>query len=180
MVENAAGSVVISREAARDSGLHKFFTGDTCKHGHVAERYVLSGSCTLCVLDAGRAYDKRNHEARRSRLNEARKRWRAKNPGVARAHRRKSYHKHSIKSRARRLGVVGDIPPPPTVCDLCGGPPAAGRRLSLDHCHETNLFRGWLCHLCNAGLGLFGDTSAGVAKALAYIQRAEAKLASGK
>ena len=27
----------------------------------------------------------------------------------------------------------------------------------VDHCHETNKFRGLLCHHCNVGLGMFKD-----------------------
>jgi len=39
------------------------------------------------------------------------------------------------------------------VCGLCLKPPAAKRRLAVDHCHQTNRVRGLLCHNCNLRLG---------------------------
>lgn len=29
--------------------------------------------------------------------------------------------------------------------------------MSLDHCHTSVVFRGWLCNGCNVGLGALGD-----------------------
>jgi len=39
----------------------------------------------------------------------------------------------------------------------------------VDHCHTTGKVRGLLCHKCNAGIGLLGDTQEGVLKALVYL-----------
>lgn len=40
---------VISRQAAHMQGLRRFFTGEPCKSGHTAERYVSNGACVSCV-----------------------------------------------------------------------------------------------------------------------------------
>ena len=39
---------IIGRDEAKALGLKRFFTGEPCKHGHVAERIVSSHRCTEC------------------------------------------------------------------------------------------------------------------------------------
>ena len=41
----------------------------------------------------------------------------------------------------------------------------------LDHCHDTNTFRGWLCHKCNTGLGGFNDSLTITQNAVIYLVR---------
>ena len=43
----------------------------------------------------------------------------------------------------------------------------------LDHCHDTETFRGWLCHHCNTGLGAFKDDINRIRKAVEYLQKHE-------
>ena len=43
----------------------------------------------------------------------------------------------------------------------------------LDHCHETDTFRGWICFNCNSGLGSFSDSSETVKRAVQYLERHE-------
>jgi len=40
----------------------------------------------------------------------------------------------------------------------------------LDHCHDTETFRGWVCHHCNVGLGAFSDNLNRLKKAVIYIE----------
>lgn len=40
---------LISREAAHAQGLRRYFTGEPCKKGHTAARYVSNGGCVLCT-----------------------------------------------------------------------------------------------------------------------------------
>ena len=64
-------------------------------------------------------------------------------------------------------------------CPLCGGSvetltKAGGERAgywALDHCHKTEKFRGWLCHLCNRALGCFKDNPETLKKAIDYLNR---------
>src|ERR1035437_4914004 len=43
-----------SRQEAKANGLARYFTGQPCPHGHIAERYT-SGSCAECALARQRA-----------------------------------------------------------------------------------------------------------------------------
>ncbi len=45
----AQEQIVISREAAAASGLKTFYTGEPCKHGHVARRYITNAGCLECA-----------------------------------------------------------------------------------------------------------------------------------
>lgn len=57
--------------------------------------------------------------------------------------------------------------PRPELCEA-----ECGRKAThLDHDHATNMFRGWICHKCNVGIGMLGDDAAGVEKAIAYLRR---------
>jgi len=41
----------------------------------------------------------------------------------------------------------------------------------IDHCHDTDTFRGWLCHNCNRGVGLMNDDVEMLQKAIDYLKR---------
>jgi hypothetical protein len=41
--------LIISRQAAADSGKNRFFTGKPCRKGHTSERYVTNGCCVACL-----------------------------------------------------------------------------------------------------------------------------------
>jgi len=43
------------------------------------------------------------------------------------------------------------------------------KQLVLDHNHETDQFRGAICHRCNAGMGLFNDDPQLLQKVLDYL-----------
>ena len=48
-------------------------------------------------------------------------------------------------------------------------------KLFCDHDHSTGSFRAWICRQCNSGIGLLGDSEAGLRQALAYLERARPK-----
>ncbi len=59
-------------------------------------------------------------------------------------------------------------------CAICGKQHQSnGTRdsLSVDHCHETKIVRGLLCHRCNTAIGLLRDSPDLMGNAIRYIKR---------
>tara|TARA_R100000750_G_scaffold51590_1_gene36663 strand:- start:379 stop:903 length:525 start_codon:yes stop_codon:yes gene_type:complete len=40
----------------------------------------------------------------------------------------------------------------------------------LDHCHNTNTIRGWLCNMCNVSMGQLGDDIPTLERAIKYLR----------
>lgn len=55
------------------------------------------------------------------------------------------------------------------VCAICGGADPSGRRLAVDHDHETGKVRGLLCTSCNTRLGFLEIHRAAIRQ---YLSRA--------
>src|SRR5215472_2579692 len=51
-------SQIISRHEAKAQGLTRYFSGETCPQGHIAERFVTSYACVECTI--ARAEDRRS------------------------------------------------------------------------------------------------------------------------
>ena len=59
-------------------------------------------------------------------------------------------------------------------CAICGdGECSDGRKLHVDHDHDTGEIRGLLCYRCNAGIGLLRDDVTLVKKAVEYLNRSD-------
>ena len=56
------------------------------------------------------------------------------------------------------------------VCAICKSTEKTGRKLAIDHDHETNKVRGLLCTKCNNGLGNFKDSKENLQAALNYLE----------
>jgi hypothetical protein len=50
-------------------------------------------------------------------------------------------------------------------CAIC----RKDEKLFIDHCHETEKFRGLLCTRCNTGLGMFWDDIDNLQRAAGYL-----------
>jgi hypothetical protein len=86
------------------------------------------------------------------------------------------------KQQARLLREIKKTAPPiphDHHCPICGrdAKTALGvntRRKSpwcADHDHKTNMFRGWICHKCNLGLGNFDDSMDRLEGAMRYLRK---------
>lgn len=86
-----------------------------------------------------------------------------------------------LQTKARRLGmdesevekVVAHFKDHNGLCDICGRTPdhSAYSALCIDHCHDTNVFRGLLCSQCNTMLGHAYDNVDTLLSAVEYLQR---------
>lgn len=57
-------------------------------------------------------------------------------------------------------------------CAICGGPPnGPGKRLHIDHCHDTGRIRGLLCGKCNTMIGLADNDPERLMAAAMYLER---------
>lgn len=57
------------------------------------------------------------------------------------------------------------------VCAICGRKErVGGKRLAVDHDHESGRTRGLLCNSCNLGIGKFNDNPALLAAAVLYLE----------
>ena len=57
------------------------------------------------------------------------------------------------------------------LCAICGKLCKTGKRLCVDHDHETGEVRGLLCQECNCGLGLLKDNVSILEKCIKYLTR---------
>lgn len=93
---------------------------------------------------------------------------------IWRAHCRKCDNALVRKRNAIRK-IVGKAPED-HICPICGRNKEIlaeqtrfESKWTIDHNHDTNEFRDWLCHPCNRALGIFGDDIKTIEKALAYL-----------
>jgi hypothetical protein len=58
------------------------------------------------------------------------------------------------------------------VCAVCRklNPDRLGRRLHVDHCHETGRVRGLLCTLCNNAIGQAGESPERLRALATYLE----------
>ena len=57
-------------------------------------------------------------------------------------------------------------------CACCGSSdPKRKAGFVIDHDHNTGSIRGLLCHNCNIGIGLLGDTMSGLQMAVDYLRK---------
>jgi hypothetical protein len=165
----APNSPLVTREDAKSSGKTRFFSGEPCKRGHIAEQYVVNRKCVECQREEMRERywgDPGLYRARAKQYYE-----KPENKEKVRANSRK--HKllkptkyYYSKRQEREAGR-----PRPPVCELCAKPNRNNRPIYFDHCHASGSFRGWLCHRCNTILGQVDDNAVLLRRLADYLER---------
>ena len=120
----------------------------------------LTSECRICMKRKNNSYYYRNQELQKARSKD----YRDKNP-----HKTREWHLQC------RFGITQDsylklLKKQKGVCAICGNPPTT-KRLGVDHCHNTGLIRGLLCHHCNSGIGRLKDSIELLSKAKRYLKK---------
>jgi hypothetical protein len=132
----------------------------------------------LSFEERRKIYHKRYYAQNKERICERTKERQAANREQSRAYSRAWYARNreaqrlraEVKNR-RTYGLPEPTRARPDNCECCGK--TNGKRvLANDHCHETGVFRGWLCDSCNLGIGRLGDSIESLQKAIDYLKRA--------
>tara|TARA_B100000900_G_C20602172_1_gene726104 strand:+ start:91 stop:825 length:735 start_codon:yes stop_codon:yes gene_type:complete len=89
-------------------------------------------------------------------------------------------YKKTSKSgnEAKKIAKNLDIPyeaPKGTLCAICNKPGKKGNKLVFDHDHKTCRFRGYLHNSCNRSLGVLGDNTEELLRALNYLIKSDPK-----
>lgn len=92
---------------------------------------------------------------------------RTNNPELHIRHRLKSDYGLTLEEYELILASQGGV------CAICGTDKIRGfgKRLAIDHCHDTGKVRGILCGNCNRGVGHFANDPALLEAAAVYLRR---------
>ena len=80
---------IVTRDQAKAAGLKRFFTGQPCKHAHIAQRQTVNGLCLGCKKQPTKEY-----------LDA----WHARNPGRRAEH----IQKHAPRAKAHRKIIYAE------------------------------------------------------------------------
>ncbi len=163
------------QRTGRPKGAHLAILCNDCGMVKEHQRWLRCDVCTKKhnkMLAAERAAMRYSDDPSKAKV--AAKRWLKKSRDRARQY----------EGKRNGMNIPLPLRPAPAACEICEKPDVrkdgASRGLSLDHCHATGSFRGWLCFKCNVGIGKLGDTSAGLKRALAYLEKAEQAITGSK
>lgn len=84
------------RADAKEVGLKRYLTGQPCRRGHLAERFVRNGECVACKALADLAYSKANPDKLAAKM----KVWKEANREHMRQYSKAYYSSHSEKHKA--------------------------------------------------------------------------------
>lgn len=131
-----------------------------------ATRYALNS-------EKCRETTKKWREKNPERYRETTRKWREKNSERYRATQRNRHLKSNYGIAIEQYAVL--FKRQKGVCQICGRANQDGRRLAIDHCHDTGKIRGLLCNLCNTALGALQDSPSLLRKAAEYLENAKNK-----
>lgn len=159
--------------------LEQFHRAAGMRDGHRNE-------CKSCLNARHRGWYERNREYAIERT----RRWARENPERLAETRRKYHEEHreerSQRNRAshlqRKYGLSPDdveflVVAQGGKCRICGA--AEGKKLHVDHHHDSGLVRGLLCGKCNKAIGLLNEDPQLFEAATSYLRENQLPLSCG-
>lgn len=126
-------------------------------------RNTLHGLSVYCKDCCYKRHDEWRLKNKKKVAEQAR-RWRAAHPRAAKDHTIRARYGLPLGSYEKMLSEQGGK------CACCGSDNPGGRGdFHVDHCHDTNVVRGLLCHGCNVGIGNFDHNVERLQAAIRYL-----------
>jgi len=151
------------KECKESKELNMFSKCNTCQHkvGHV---------CKLCRSKKTRASQMADPKFDEKNRIKATKNRKENNEEFKLSVRMSNYKKLGLDITKEQYRVLYEKSG--NMCEICGKEPTGFKKiLCLDHCHDTNKVRGFLCDNCNAGLGKFHDDLDKLERAINYLKK---------
>jgi hypothetical protein len=104
---------IITRQQAITLGLKKYFTGEPCKNGHIAERYLQSSTCEMCIRgsvapqsDSARTFVRLEIQQERLAIERSKNEQRDRRLQLAEAHAKLQERKLALRPKPTRKDLV--------------------------------------------------------------------------
>lgn len=156
-----------------------------CRYGYKPHKPILTGlkCCFTCKEEKDITFFKKHtsgntYESSCKKCRNRAREFRVKDKPKHKIRKHKLNYKAKLKAR---YGISIDtynemLENQNNKCLICNNPETLKnrtgniRRLSVDHCHDTQIVRGLLCSKCNHGLGMFKDKVSNLLKAIEYLK----------
>lgn len=122
-------------------------------------------NCKSCEVIKSKEYKKNNPEIARKQRNN----WAKNNPITVK--------KMSIRTKLKKHQFDGDLETKVeevfncNICECCGNTFELKSDKHIDHCHETNKYRGLICRSCNHALGHCKDSVEVLQSCINYLNK---------
>ena len=152
------------------SGPRRRHTTSPCVRCGATERYP-SGGCVACIRAADNRRKDADPEKFRKDVQARVKRYLDRMPKEKKRERNQRYN---LTRALKMFGMTQEQYDAMDRkqhgrCAICGNRERNGRRLHIDHDHETGMIRALLCGTCNPGLGQFRHSRKLLEAAIVYL-----------
>ena len=95
---------LLTKKDAEEQGLTRYFTGKPCPYGHIADRFVSTRACSVCVRERKHRWNKENP----AQVAKQRREWVTRNPEKAKQSKSESQkrNREAANLRNRRYAVA--------------------------------------------------------------------------